>query len=304
MSIQRFTPPPPSRNTEQPAVRLVVVSGLSGSGKTVALRTLEDLDYYCVDNLPVALMPAFVESVTSQQAGRYPRLAVGVDVRNRVEDLARLPEILAHIGSGGIVYQLIFLDTRDEVLFKRFSDTRRRHPLTTDSIALTEAIALERRLLRPMVAIADRVIDSSDLNVHQLRRLIASEYGAAASGLTLMFESFAYKRGVPPDADFVFDARCLPNPHWDPKLRPLSGRDAAIREYFGALPEVETYFEDVRAMLARWLPRFEAEQRSYVTTCIGCTGGRHRSVYLVERLAEAFRAARGGTVISFHRELE
>jgi UPF0042 nucleotide-binding protein len=304
MSIQRFTPPPPSRNTEQPAVRLVVVSGLSGSGKTVALRTLEDLDYYCVDNLPVALMPAFVESVTSQQAGRYPRLAVGVDVRNRVEDLARLPEILAHIGSGGIVYQLIFLDTRDEVLFKRFSDTRRRHPLTTDSIALTEAIALERRLLRPMVAIADRVIDSSDLNVHQLRRLIASEYGAAASGLTLMFESFAYKRGVPPDADFVIDARCLPNPHWDPKLRPLSGRDAAIREYFGALPEVETYFEDVRAMLARWLPRFEAEQRSYVTTCIGCTGGRHRSVYLVERLAEAFRAARGGTVISFHRELE
>jgi UPF0042 nucleotide-binding protein len=304
MNTQRFTPPPPSRDTQQPAVRLVVVSGLSGSGKTVALRTLEDLDHYCVDNLPVALMPAFVESVTTQQAGRYPRLAVGVDVRNRVEDLARLPEILARIGSSGIAYQLIFLDTRDEVLFKRFSDTRRRHPLTSDSIALADAIALERRLLRPLVAIADRVIDSSDLNVHQLRRLIASEYGAAASGLTLMFESFAYKRGVPPDADFVFDARCLPNPHWDPKLRPLSGRDAAIREYFQALPDVEAYFEDVRGMLSRWLPRFEAEQRSYVTTCIGCTGGRHRSVYLVERLAEAFRAARGGTVIAFHRELE
>lgn len=304
MNTQRFTPPPPSRDTEQPAVRLVVVSGLSGSGKTVALRTLEDLDHYCVDNLPVALMPAFVESVTTQQAGRYPRLAVGVDVRNRVEDLARLPEILARIASSGIAYQLIFLDTRDEVLFKRFSDTRRRHPLTSDSIALADAIALERRLLRPLVAIADRVIDSSDLNVHQLRRLIASEYGAAASGLTLMFESFAYKRGVPPDADFVFDARCLPNPHWDPKLRPLSGRDAAIREYFQALPDVEAYFEDVRDMLSRWLPRFEAEQRSYVTTCLGCTGGRHRSVYLVERLAEAFRAARGGTVIAFHRELE
>jgi UPF0042 nucleotide-binding protein len=303
MSTQRFTPPPPSRQDDAPATRLVVVSGLSGSGKTVALRTLEDLDYYCVDNLPVALIPAFVESVTGSQAGRYPRLAVGVDVRNRVEDLARLPEILARIAAGGIAYQLVFLDTRDEVLFKRFSDTRRRHPLTSDSIALADAIALERRLLRPLVAIAERVVDSSDLNVHQLRRLIAGEFGAAASGITLMFESFAYKRGVPPDADFVFDARCLPNPHWDPKLRPLSGRDAAIREYFHALPDVERYFEDVRNLLARWLPRFEAEQRSYVTTCIGCTGGRHRSVYLVERLAEAFREARG-TVIAFHRELE
>ncbi|MFN9737128.1 MAG: RNase adaptor protein RapZ, partial [Pseudomonadota bacterium] len=162
---------------------------------------------------------------------------------------------------------------------------------------------LERRLLRPMVAIADRVIDSSDLNVHQLRRLIAGEFGAARAGLTLMFESFAYKRGVPPDADFVFDARCLPNPHWDPKLRPLSGRDAPIREYFRSLPDVEGYLADVCGMLERWLPRFQAEQRSYVTTCIGCTGGRHRSVYLVERLAEHFRNEHGN-VIAFHRELE
>jgi UPF0042 nucleotide-binding protein len=304
MNTQRFTPPPPSRSSDgPPATKLVVVSGLSGSGKTVALRTLEDLDYYCVDNLPVALIPAFVESVTGNQAGRYPRLAVGVDVRNRVEDLVRLPEILARIAAGGIDYKLIFLDTRDEVLFKRFSDTRRRHPLTSDSIALADAIALERRLLRPLAAIADRVVDSSDLNVHQLRRLVAAEFGAAATGTTLMFESFAYKRGVPPDADFVFDARCLPNPHWDPKLRPLSGRDAAIREYFQGQPDVERYFEDVHGLLARWLPRFEAEQRSYVTTCVGCTGGRHRSVYLVERLAEAFRDTRD-TVIAFHRELE
>ena len=302
-SPQRFTPPPPSRNGPPSENRLVVVSGLSGSGKTVALRTLEDLDYYCVDNLPVALMPAFVESVTQGQPGRYPRLAVGVDVRNRVEDLTRLPQILAQVGAGGLAYHLVFLDTRDEVLLKRFSDTRRRHPLTSDSLSLADAIALERRLLRPLMAIADRVIDSSDLNVHQLRRVIATEFGASAAGLTLMFESFAYKRGVPHDADFVFDARCLPNPHWDPKLRPLSGRDAAIREYFQGLPEVENYFNDIRGLLERWLPRFEAEQRSYVTTCVGCTGGRHRSVYLVERLVDLFRASRD-SVISFHRELE
>jgi UPF0042 nucleotide-binding protein len=198
---------------------------------------------------------------------------------------------------------MVFLDTRDEVLLKRFSDTRRRHPLSSESISLADAIALERRLLRPLSAIADRVIDSSELNVHQLRRLIAAGFGAASSGLTLMFESFAYKRGVPPDADFVFDARCLPNPHWDPALRPLSGRDGAVREYFRALPEVENYFNDVRTLLERWLPRFEAEQRSYVTTCIGCTGGRHRSVYLVERLTDAFRDTRT-SVIPFHRELE
>lgn len=300
---QRFTPPPPSRTPAVPSTRLVVVSGLSGSGKTVALRTLEDLGYYCVDNLPTALMPAFVESVTRDQPGRYPRLAVGVDVRNRGEDLQRLPETLAQIAKSGVAYELVFLDTRDEVLLKRFSDTRRRHPLTSDGLGLADAIALERRLLRPLVAIADRVIDSSELNVHQLRRVMATAFGVSANELSLLFESFAYKRGVPPDSDFVFDARCLPNPHWDQRLRPLSGRDKDVRDYFMALPEVEAYVTQVREFLAQWLPRFEAEQRSYVTIGVGCTGGRHRSVYIVERLAEAFREAREN-VMTFHRELE
>jgi len=302
----RFTPPPASRGTgggSTPGERLIVLSGLSGSGKTVALRTLEDLDYYCVDNLPTALMPSFVDAVRDGQPGRYPKLAVGVDVRNRAEDLNRLPEILAMIAHRGIPYELIFLDTRDDVLLKRFSDTRRRHPLTADGIALNDAIALERKLLRPLSAIADRVIDSSELNVHQLRRLIATEFGSTGSQMSLLFESFAYKKGVPTDADYVFDARCLPNPHWDPKLRPLSGRDAAIREYFATLPEVENFFEQVRAFLGTWLPRFEADQRNYITVCIGCTGGRHRSVYIAERLAEAFRAQREH-VMTFHRELE
>jgi UPF0042 nucleotide-binding protein len=245
-------------------------------------------------------MPQLVEAVAD---GHHPRLAVGVDVRNQPDDLKRLPEMLSRLAARGIAYRLVFLDTRDEVLIKRYADTRRRHPLGMDGISLADAIALERRLLRPLVAIADQVIDTSELNVHQLRRAIATEFGASAADLSLLFESFAYRRGVPADADFVFDARCLPNPHWDLRLRPLSGRDAAIREYFGQHEEVDRYLGEVRDFLVRWIPRFEADQRNYVTIAIGCTGGRHRSVFLVERLAEHFRTLRGG-VISFHRELE
>lgn len=282
------------------ATRLIVLTGLSGAGKTIALRTLEDLDYYCVDNLPSALMPALVTAV---ETGGHRRIAVGVDVRNRAEDLVRLPDVLAELAKAGIAYELIFLDTRDEVLVKRFSDTRRRHPLSADGLPLHDAIALERKLLRPLAAIADRVLDTSDCNVHQLRRLIATELGTAGRGLSLMFESFAYKRGLPADADFVFDARCLPNPHWDPRLRPLSGKDATVREWLEAKPEVDAFFVDVRDFLDTWLARFEADNRSYVTICIGCTGGRHRSVYLAERLAEHYRATRE-QVLSFHRELE
>ena len=286
-----------------PPNRLIVVSGLSGSGKTIALRTLEDLDYYCVDNLPSALLPAFVDAVAQAQPGRHQRLAVGIDVRNRAEDLNKLPQVLAGLGSQGIEHQLIFLDARDDVLFKRYSDTRRRHPLTGEGLSLNDAIARERKLMRPLSSIAERVIDTSDLNVHQLRRLIATELGMADGPLSLMFESFAYKRGVPADADFVFDARCLPNPHWDAQLRPLSGRDAAVRKWLEDKPEVAQYLAQLRDFLDTWLPRFEAENRSYVTICVGCTGGRHRSVYLCERLAEHFRATRE-QVLTFHRELE
>ena len=286
-----------------PPNRLIVVSGLSGSGKTIALRTLEDLDYYCVDNLPSALLPAFVDAVAQAQPGRHQRLAVGIDVRNRAEDLNKLPQVLAGLGSQGIEHQLIFLDARDDVLFKRYSDTRRRHPLTGEGLSLNDAIARERKLMRPLSSIAERVIDTSDLNVHQLRRLIATELGMADGPLSMMFESFAYKRGVPADADFVFDARCLPNPHWDAQLRPLSGRDAAVRAWLEDKPEVAQYLAQLRDFLDTWLPRFEAENRSYVTICVGCTGGRHRSVYLCERLAEHFRATRE-QVLTFHRELE
>ena len=282
---------------------LTVISGMSGSGKTVALRTLEDLDYYCVDNLPVALLPALVDTVSRDESQRERRLAVGADVRNRQQDLQRLPDVLATLAGQGIGYQTVFLDTRDEVLIKRYSESRRRHPLSTDGLALADAIAMERRLLRPMLSIADRVIDTSDLNVHQLRRLIITSMGVSAGSLTLLFESFAYKRGVPADADFVFDARSLPNPHWNAQLRPLSGRDAPVREWLEQQPDVGAFRDDISTFLDNWLPRFETDGRSYVTICIGCTGGRHRSVYLAERLAERYRD-RHRQVLSYHREME
>lgn len=283
---------------------LIIVSGLSGSGKTVALRTLEDLGYYCVDNLPAALMPAFVQAISQGGAGLHHKLAVGVDVRNRAENLNRLPGILAELGQAEISYRLVFLDTRDDVLIKRYSETRRRHPLSGEGLGLAEAIATERRLLRPMLAIADRVIDTSDINVHQLRRLIITEMGLAAGGLTLLFESFAYRRGVPTDADFVFDARCLPNPHWESRLRPLSGKDEPVREWLEAKPDVIGFRDDLIKFLDTWLPRFEAEGRSYVTICVGCTGGRHRSVYLAERLADHCRAGGWAEVAVHHQELD
>jgi RNase adapter protein RapZ len=283
---------------------LIVVSGLSGSGKSVALRTLEDLDCYCVDNLPSELLPQFVRSIVDR--GSVPaRLAVGIDVRNRAEDLSQLPYALAEVGGMGFQHQLVFLDTADNVLLKRYSETRRRHPLSQEGLPLADAIALERRLVKPLVSIADRVIDTSDLNIHQLRRLIVTELGMGmAADLSILLESFAYRRGVPADADFVFDARCLPNPHWDPRLRPLSGRDGPIREYLDSQAMVSDFFVQVAHFLDNWLPCFESDNRSYVTIAIGCTGGRHRSVYMTERLAEHLRAGGRQQVVTFHRELE
>jgi RNase adapter protein RapZ len=283
--------------------RLIILSGLSGSGKSVALRTLEDLDYYCVDNLPSALLPAFVRAVSKDSDGLRTRLAVGVDVRNRADDLNRLPEVLSELAELGIEYELVFLDTRDDMLIKRYSETRRRHPLSLDGLSLADAIALERKLMRQIATIADRVIDTSELNVHQLRRHVIAELGMSAGSLTLLFESFAFKKGVPPVADFVFDARCLPNPHWDARLRPLSGRDAPVREWLEQQPDAVLFQDDLRNFLDTWLIRFQNEGRSYVTICIGCTGGRHRSVHLVERLTEHFRQ-NYQQVLSYHRELE
>ena len=283
-------------------IHLIVLTGMSGGGKTVALRALEDLEFYCVDNLPSALLPQLVNAVI-KGSNKHRRIAVGVDVRNRGTDFAHMPTVLSELAGAGVQVHLIFLDCSDAVLIKRYSETRRRHPLATRGVSLADAIVEERRLLRPLMAIAEKVIDSSELNVHQLRRLVATGYAQATEGLTLMFQSFAFRRGLPLDADFVFDARCLPNPHWHAHLRPLSGKDGPVREFLDTEPLVAEYFADTARWLDAWLPRFEQDDRSYMTISIGCTGGRHRSVYLVEKLAAHYRAHREG-VLTFHRELE
>lgn len=283
---------------------LIVVSGMSGSGKSVALNTLEDLDFFCTDNLPAELLPQFVRSVVADGRGRR-QLAVGIDVRNRTPDLARIPEWLSEVGALGLDHKLVFFDTRDEVLLKRYSDTRRKHPLSHDGMPLADAIHLERVRMRPLQAIADLVMDTSEMNVHQMRRQVITALGIGAhQGMSVLFESFAYKRGLPPDADFIFDARALPNPHWDARLRPLSGRDQAVREHLDQDAVVQAYCQQVIDFLEAWIPRFEAETRSYLTIAFGCTGGRHRSVYLAERLAAHFRQQGRDGVLSFHRELE
>ena len=283
---------------------LVLVSGMSGSGKSVALNTFEDLGFYCVDNLPAELLPEFVRSV-ARDDGAPEKLAVGIDVRNRHSDLANIPGWLSAVGALGLDPRLVFFETSDEVLIRRYADTRRRHPLSHLGLSLADAISLERQVLKPLRQVADSVVDTSALNVHQLRRQVITDFGLAGdTTLSLLFESFAYRRGVPADADFVFDARVLPNPHWNPELRPLSGRDLQVREHLEQQPEVREYARQVEDFLDTWLPRLRSETRSYVTVAFGCSGGRHRSVYLAERLARRCRDNGGAEVAVPHRELD
>ena len=281
---------------------LVIVSGLSGSGKSVALKTFEDLDYYCADNLPVSLLPAFVRSMVRDN-GLPPRMAVGIDVRSRNNDLDQLAEWRAMADALGVDVRLLYFEAGDEVLLRRFADTRRRHPLTRLGLSLPEALAHERELTLPLRGEADAVIDTSALNVHQLRRKVITDFALEHSpGLSLLFESFAYRHGVPEEADFVFDARVLPNPHWDPELRPLTGRDPRVRDYLDAQPDVALYVSQVTGFLDTWLPKLRNETRAYVTVAFGCSGGKHRSVYLAERLAAHAGNQGWEEVATYHRE--
>ena len=284
---------------------LVIVSGLSGSGKSVALKTFEDLDYYCSDNLPVELLPDFVRIRLAGDTLGDQRLAVGIDVRSR-SDLTQLAQWRERAQQYGLEARLLFFDAGDEALLKRYADTRRRHPLSHLGLSLPEAIARERILTAPLRAQADAVIDTSSLNVHQLRRRVVTEFALSQEQgkLSLLFESFAYKRGVPAEADFVFDARVLPNPHWEPGLRPLTGRDGGVRDYLEGQPEVMRYVGQITDLLDTWLPRLRVDTRSYVTIAFGCTGGKHRSVYLAERLARHAREQGWPEVATFHRELD
>ena len=285
-------------------MKLVVVSGLSGAGKSVAMHALEDLGFYCVDNLPVRLLPAFASELEGSDHPTYERVAVAIDARNPAETLKEAPATIADLRTRGLLRELLFLEAGDQNLIRRFSETRRKHPLTRENVSLGEAIARERTLLEPVRAVADVCIDTSHTHLHQLRDVIRQRFEQGPQRrLTLLFHSFGYKHGVPADADIVFDARCLPNPHWIPHLRPLDGRAAAVATFLGSEPLVNAMFDSVREFLERWIPAFEAENRTYLTVAIGCTGGQHRSVYLVERLAAWFRDQHGSHVLVRHREV-
>jgi UPF0042 nucleotide-binding protein len=272
-------------------MRLIIVSGLSGSGKSVALHMLEDIDFYCVDNIPAALLKSFISHTVRGMGDTYPRTAVGLDARNRPNEIETIPALVGELRRSGIGCEVIYLHASDEVLLKRYAETRRKHPLVTGDISLREAIATERKLLEPITSAADLVVDTSQMGVHALRELIRERVDRRRDGrLSLMFESFGYKHGIPGDADFVFDVRNLPNPYWEHSLRHLDGRDAAVIKYLEGHAGVRSMVDDLIAFLEKRVGEFAQANRSYLTIAIGCTGGQHRSVYIAERLARHFRA--------------
>jgi UPF0042 nucleotide-binding protein len=272
-------------------MRLVIISGLSGSGKSVALHMLEDLDFYCVDNIPAGLLPTFIAHTVRSNENVYGHTAVGVDARNRPAEISSVPQLVQQLNRSGLHCEVIFLRAEEDVLFKRYSETRRRHPLSREGLGLAEAIRVEHQLLEPIANTADLVIDTTRTSVHELRELIRQRVGSRQPAqLSILFESFAYKHGVPSDADFVFDVRSLPNPHWEPGLAQLTGRDAPVIEYLDRHAIVARMIEDISRFLDQWIPELARTNRSYLTIAIGCTGGQHRSVYIVEHLAELFAA--------------
>ena len=281
---------------------IVIISGLSGSGKSVALNALEDKNYYCVDNLPGGLLADLLEEIR-RQPERYPRVAIGSDARTGPDGLEKLQRLLeSRADDPGL--KLLFLTAERPVLVRRFSETRRRHPLASVG-GLDEAIRQEKALMAPIRTLADWVIDTSETNIHQLRRQTWRQIGGASedSPATLVLESFAFKKGVPRDAEMLFDARCLPNPYWEPALRPRTGLDPEVQAYLSGNERVEALYADLLALIRRWQPALFEDQRSLLTVAIGCTGGQHRSVYLVNRLGQALRDD-GVAVVVNHRELD
>ena len=277
-------------------MRVVLISGLSGSGKSIALNVLEDTGYTCIDNLPVALLEQTMQIL---RAEGLSQVALSIDARSG-PSLAPLPEFVQHLEAAGLDVQVLFLDARDEVLLRRYSETRRRHPLAHGERTLAECLSAERAVLAPVAEIGHR-IDTSDLSPNQLREWIRSLL-AIPTGLTaILFESFGYKNGIPLDADLVFDVRCLPNPYYDPRLQSLSGDDPAVVSFLESDPRVEKMFRDIASFIESWLPAYVRDNRSYLTIALGCTGGQHRSVYLAGRLADHFRAT--SPVLVRHRDL-
>jgi UPF0042 nucleotide-binding protein len=269
--------------------RLLLLSGLSGSGKSVALHLLEDLGFYCIDNLPAAMLKPFIAHTVQSGEAAYHRTAVGIDARNTDTELNSVPQLLDELRRSDIECQLIFLVTSDDELLRRFAETRRTHPLSRHGESLREAIALERRVLEPVINAADLLIDTSRMGVHELREQIhqrVEQRGAVR--LTVLLESFGFKQGIPGDADFVFDARSLPNPYWETTLRQLNGKDPPVVRFLESHANVASYIDDIVRFITPRCDEFRASNRRYLTVAVGCTGGQHRSVYIVEQLAMRF----------------
>jgi UPF0042 nucleotide-binding protein len=284
-------------------MRLVIVSGLSGSGKSVALNLLEDLNFYCIDNVPAVLLDTVITELVATADSIYDNLAVGVDARNRSTDLKSLPDLVHDLRNRGIHCEVIFLHAEDAILLKRYSETRRKHPLSDTGLSLADAIATERELLGPIIDSAELVIDTTRTNVHELRNTIRERIGQRKEPeLSILIESFGFKHGLPSDADFVFDLRCLPNPYWEIHLRQLTGRDLAVIEYLDSKQSVQNMYADILSFLEKWIPEYIDFNRNYLTIALGCTGGQHRSVYLTEKLAIELKQ-KFDHVLTRHNEL-
>jgi len=284
-------------------MKLIIVSGLSGSGKSVTLDTLEDAGFYCTDNLPVALLPDFSTLLTDSEKTLFSKAAVGIDARNDQSSLSQFGAFIEQLKQNNIDYDVIFLKASKESLLKRFSETRRKHPLSDENTSLDEALDLELKRLSLIASHASIQIDTTHTNVHQLRSIIRERVSLDKDqGLSLQIMSFGYKHGAPNDVDFVFDARCLPNPYWEPSLRKFSGKDASVIEFLDEKKLVQNYLEDTAQYLTRWIPEFINTNRNYLSIAIGCTGGQHRSVYLTEKLARHL-TTQGLNIITRHREI-
>ncbi len=271
-------------------MKLLVVSGLSGSGKSSALDMLEDLGFYCVDNIPTPILGTLVGQLAELEDGKFERVAIGLDTRPKPDDIKEVVGLIRDRRERGDTCEVLYLQASTQVLLKRYSETRRKHPLSSHGMGLGEAIDFERQLLAPLCDLADLVIDTTRMSIHDLRRSIRDRLDERGSDrLSILFRSFGFKHGIPGDADFVFDARTLPNPYWETSLRSQSGRDAPVIEFLEGHEDVARYVADVRSFLERWIPEFRKANRSYLTIAIGCTGGQHRTVYVAEQLGRLFR---------------
>ena len=284
-------------------MKLTIIRGRSGSGKSTVLHVLEDRGYYCIDNLPASLLSSLASRISSDATG-IPNVAVSIDARNISADLDIFPSIINELKNKSLPTEIVFLDANSQTLLKRFSESRRKHPLSSEAIGLKEAIDKESELLEAISIMASLSIDTSNMSLHQLRDTVKNHLlDDQQTTLALLFQSFGFKNGLPVDADIVYDVRCLPNPYWDNSLRSLTGLDDAVVGFLDSQEEVQEMCGDIENFLQKWIPSFESNNRSYITVALGCTGGQHRSVYMCEKLGEIF-STQGSNVQVRHRELD